>query len=31
MTTISGITLGKNGEIWVSDAANNSLLKFVIE
>ena len=31
MTTISGITIGRDGEIWVSDASNSSLLKFVIE
>ena len=31
MTTISGITIGNDGSIWVSDATNNNLLMFVIE
>lgn len=30
MTTISGVTVGSEGEIWVTDATSNSLLKFII-
>ena len=30
MTTISGVTIAFNGDVWVTDSANNSLLKFVV-
>lgn len=30
MTTISGVTIAFNGDVWVTDSANHSLLKFVV-
>ena len=30
MTTISGITVAANGNVWLTDATNNSLLEFVM-
>lgn len=31
MNIISGVTIGDNGSVWVSDALSNALLKFVLQ
>jgi streptogramin lyase len=30
MNIISGVTIGEDGSVWVSDALSNTLLKFVV-
>jgi hypothetical protein len=30
MNVISGVTIGDDGSVWVSDALSNVLLKFVV-